>query len=75
MKPGELTLDQIWTIGHTALLHELGPVGYIRFIQQMRPGRGDYTSERANLLDQLSAQRIGELLEVRRTKPPDPRRA
>ena len=32
--------------GYHALLQELGPAGFIRFVQHFRPGTGDYTAER-----------------------------
>lgn len=32
--------------GYRALLKELGPAGFIRFVQHLRPGTGDYTAER-----------------------------
>lgn len=38
--------------GHQALHAELGPVGFIRFIQQYI-SRGDYTKDREKWIDQL----------------------
>lgn len=33
-----------------ALVRELGPVGMVRFLQQLETGSGDYTAERATVL-------------------------
>jgi hypothetical protein len=40
------TLDQIRTQGLAALRRELGPAGFIRFMQQFETGHGDYVRER-----------------------------
>ncbi|HSI34729.1 MAG: hypothetical protein ACAI43_08645 [Phycisphaerae bacterium] len=40
------TADEIRQRGHAALLRELGPVGYARFLRQLSNGHGDYTAER-----------------------------
>lgn len=47
----ELTLSEIRSRGHAALVRELGPTGYVRFIQQFEHGTGDYTAERNRWLD------------------------
>ena len=41
-----LSIEQIRNRGNAVLLRELGPVGYIRFLQDLRPGRGNYTKNR-----------------------------
>jgi transposase len=43
------SLDEIYRAGLEALRRELGVVGMIRFLQQVRPPSGDYTAERAEL--------------------------
>jgi hypothetical protein len=43
------SLDEIYRAGLEALRRELGLVGMIRFLQQVRPPSGDYTAERAEL--------------------------
>jgi hypothetical protein len=43
------SLDEIYRAGLEALHRELGLVGMIRFLQQVRPPSGDYTAERAEL--------------------------
>jgi hypothetical protein len=45
-----MTLPEIRQRGHAALLRELGPVGYVRFLQQLVPGRGDYTRDRGKVI-------------------------
>lgn len=43
------SLDEIYRAGLEALRRELGLVGMIRFLQQVRPPSGDFTAERAEL--------------------------
>lgn len=43
------SLDEIYRAGLEALHRELGLVGMIRFLQQVRPPSGDFTAERAAL--------------------------
>lgn len=43
------SLDEIYRAGLEALRRELGVVGMIRFLQQVKPPSGDYTAERAEL--------------------------
>jgi len=58
-----LTLDQIKTRGYAALMKELGPAGYVRFMQQFVSGKGDYTKERHESLDKLSLDDIKSKIE------------
>ena len=37
---------ETYSRGLEALLRELGPVGYVRFLQLLSDGNGDYTAER-----------------------------
>ncbi len=53
MSPMQMTIDEIQSRGFAALMRELGPVGYVRFMQQIVGRKGDYTTERA--------QRIGKV--------------
>jgi hypothetical protein len=41
-----------------ALERELGLVGMIRYLQQISPGKGDYTAERHKLLAGITLQDI-----------------
>ena len=50
---GLLTLDENSFPGHAALLKELGPAGYLRFLQQYIGGMGDYTKERQRWIDKV----------------------
>ena len=47
-----MTPMQIRLAGWEALLRDLGPAGMARFLQQYEMGRGDYTCERHEWLDQ-----------------------
>ena len=38
--------EEIKKAGFKALLEALGPAGFIKFFQQMSPGKGDYTKEK-----------------------------
>jgi len=42
--------------GYQALVDALGPVDAIRFIQHFTPGKGDYTLERRQWLDQITEE-------------------
>jgi hypothetical protein len=54
-------------MGVIALTKELGPVGMVYFIQQFDRGEGDYTSERENLLaDVTMGEVLRELKNIRR---------
>ncbi len=58
---------EIRRAGMDALFKALGPSGFIRFMQQFEPGRGDYTTERHAWLDGLSLESIVD--EIRRSRP------
>lgn len=72
MKTRAMTLKQIHEAGLDALMRELGPVGFVRFLQQFETGHGDYTREREKWLgdedvDEL-VSRIQERRKRRRTR-------
>jgi hypothetical protein len=50
MNIAKMSPDEIRVAGMKALLHELGPVGLIRFLQQFETGSGDYSLERQGWL-------------------------
>ena len=54
------SLEQVRILGIQALSERLGPVGYVRFLQQFDTGYGDYTRDRCLWLDRRSAREIGE---------------
>ena len=53
-----LSPQEIRRKGLEALAEALGPVGMIRFLQQFDLGTGDYTTDRAKWLDDLSIDEI-----------------
>src|SRR6266542_2629669 len=57
-----MTLPEIRERGHAALLRELGPAGYVRFLQQLVPGRGDYTRDRKQLIASINLDDVKERL-------------
>ncbi|MFN0084596.1 MAG: hypothetical protein ACKVX9_04345 [Blastocatellia bacterium] len=66
MNAQELTLEQIRTVGLEALARALGPTGLIRFLQIFEMSRGDYSSEREQILPPLSVAEIAEAIRRRR---------
>jgi len=52
--------------GFRVLEKSLGPVGMVRFIQQLDSGSGNYTEDRKDFLDQFSIDSISE--EIRKTR-------
>lgn len=71
--PKRMTLPEIRKAGLDALRERLGPEGMIRFLQQFDSGRGDYSTERHALLDDLTVEEIARDIENRRqaAKPPE----
>jgi len=67
MKVKSLSLNEIRKLGIDALVKALGPIGLVRFIQSFDLGRGDYTKERFQWLDQDMDEIINEI-ERKRTK-------
>ena len=66
----DLTDEQIRIRGLGALHRELGPAGVIRFLRQFELGRGDYSAERHQWLDEQSVERlVDELKQNRDSKP------
>ncbi len=53
MNADQMTLEQIRAAGLNALARELGPVGMVRFLQLFETGKGDYTVERHEWLEEL----------------------
>lgn len=62
-----MTPQQIRVAGLAALSRELGLVGMIRFMQQFEMGKGDYSKDRHEWLDQYSVDDIAKM--VRERKP------
>ena len=59
--------NELRRVGIDALVKSLGPLGMVRFIQQFDTGRGNYTKERAELLDSLSLDTITAYIENNRS--------
>jgi len=57
-----MTLNDLRRRGSAALLAELGPVGFVRYIQQFSAGRGDYTREHQQLADSLTLDQAWSLV-------------
>jgi hypothetical protein len=52
------TLDEIRRKGLEVLRRELGRSGLIRFLQQFEAGKGDYTRERREWVDNVSLEEL-----------------
>jgi predicted transcriptional regulator len=62
------TPNEIREKGFEALLKALGPIGMLRFLEQFDTGKGDYTKERSQWLDQMSIEDIVEDLKGKKEK-------
>ncbi len=51
-----MTQMEIYETGLEILSREMGAVGMIRFLQMFETGKGDYTKERHQWLDQFSIE-------------------
>jgi hypothetical protein len=63
-----MTPQQIRTAGLAALTRELGLAGMIRFMEQFETGKGDYSKDRHQWLDEYTVDDIAKV--VRRKKGP-----
>ena len=52
------TISEVNRRAKDALMKEVGVVDTIRFLNQFRPGSGNYTVERENLFRDMTAQEI-----------------
>ena len=52
--------------GLEAVAKKLGPLGMVRFLQQFETGRGDYTKERGQWLDDLDMQTV--VMEIKKKR-------
>lgn len=53
-----MTQMEIYETGLEILSREMGAVGMIRFLQMFEKGKGDYSKERHQWLDQLSIEDV-----------------
>jgi len=68
MKTKELTQREIRERALAAVMKELGPEGYVRFVQEFWPGRGDYTKDRRKTVCRMSPEDVERMLAKRRTR-------
>lgn len=52
--------------GLEAVAKKLGPLGMVRFLQQFETGRGDYTKERGQWIDELDLKEV--VAEIRKKR-------
>jgi hypothetical protein len=55
-----MTPAQLRRAGLAALIRELGPIGMVRFLQQLETGSGDYSAERHMLPEPDSVTALAE---------------
>lgn len=58
-----MSLNQIRKVGIESLSQTLGPVGMVRFLQQIDMGSGDYTEERERWLGEITLNDIARDIE------------
>lgn len=61
-------LAEVNAQGTEILIREMGVVDALRFLNQFRPGSGDYTKERGRWLDKLSLEQIVSEIKAGRKK-------
>jgi len=58
--------------GYEALVQALGPVDAIRLIQHFSPGKGNYTEDRHQWLDQVTSEEFfAQMQQMKEAKPED----
>ena len=63
-----MTLNEIQQAGLAALSRELGPVGFVRFLQMFERGYGDYSHERSGWLEKQSLDDIVKRIQEKRNQ-------
>ena len=63
-----MTLNEIQQAGLVALSRELGPVGFVRFLQMFERGYGDYSQERSGWLDKQSIDDIVKRIQEKQSQ-------
>jgi hypothetical protein len=58
MRHRELSRGELHERAMRALAKELGPVGFIRFLNDLQPGRGDYTKDRSRWLSHVEFRAV-----------------
>jgi hypothetical protein len=69
------SLAEISAQGTEILIREMGVVDALRFLNQLRPGLGDYTKERGRWLNELSLGKIVSEIKAGRRKRRTSRRS
>ena len=64
----QMTVDEIRAVGLQAIANELGPVGLVRFLQMFETGKGDYSKDRHEWVDRLSAEEIDQAISESKTQ-------
>jgi hypothetical protein len=62
-----MNLTQVRQRGLEILSRELGPIGLVRFLQQFEMGKGNYTKERHQWLDEFTVDEIANQIQKKRT--------
>ena len=68
MMTESMTLNEIQQAGLAALSRELGPVGFVRFLQMFERGYGDYSQERSGWLEEQSIDDIAKRIQEKRSQ-------
>ena len=68
MNPMQMTIDEIKKKGFAALIKELGPGGYVRFMQQFVGREGDYTHDRAKWLKEVDLTDLDRKFSAKRKR-------
>ena len=63
-----MTLNEIQQAGLAALSRELGPVGFVRFLQIFETGYGDYSQERSSWLEEQTFEDIVKRIQEKRNQ-------
>lgn len=66
MMTESMTLNEIQQAGLAALSRELGPVGFVRFLQMFEKGYGDYSQEHSGWLEEQSIDNIAKRIQEKR---------
>lgn len=62
MEIENLTREELRELAYTILLRELGPSGFVRYINEIHPPSGDWTEERREILAKYSIEDIQRMV-------------
>lgn len=54
----QMTLEEIRVVGLKAITDKLGPIGLVRFLQMFETGKGDYSEDRHEWINNLTVEEI-----------------